>query len=219
VAEAAPLPVFAPEQLGDCIDCTICVQVCPVGIDIRNGLQYECIACGACIDACDGVMDKMNYPRGLIRYATQNGIDGEPTHVLRPRIVIYGLLLLALIGGWAYGIAHRSPLLAEAIRDRNVMYSMAADGSIENSYIIKLVNKDPQPHRYVIDVAAEDMPGVALRDGAKTVQASSGQVLTVPVMVLASPEVTGRHVVHFHVRGLDVDARRDIDSSFFGPSL
>ncbi len=94
--KAEPLPKFETEQLGDCIDCTICVQVCPTGIDIRNGLQYECIACGACIDACDEVMDKMGYPQGLIRYSTQNAIDAKPTRVLRPRIFIYGLLLLGL---------------------------------------------------------------------------------------------------------------------------
>ena len=92
--DAAPLPKFAPVELGDCIDCTLCVQVCPVGIDIRNGLQYECIACGACIDACDAVMDKVGYPRGLIRYSTQNAIDGKPTRVLRPRIIVYGVILL-----------------------------------------------------------------------------------------------------------------------------
>ena len=213
-----PLPVFKPEELGDCIDCTICVQVCPTGIDIRNGLQYECIACGACIDACNEVMDKMNYPRGLIRYATQNSIDGKPSRILRPRIVVYGLLLLALMTGWVYGVTHRSPLIAEAIRDRNAMYSIAEDGRVENSYTIKLVNKDTRPHRFVIDVSTQDLPGAVLRDGSKTVQAASGQVVAVPVTVSASSEITGRHDVHFRIRGVDVDAERTIDSSFFGPN-
>ncbi|MFX5464542.1 4Fe-4S dicluster domain-containing protein, partial [Acinetobacter baumannii] len=97
------------EELGDCIDCTICVQVCPTGIDIRNGLQYECIACGACIDACDEVMAKVGYPRGLIRYTTQNAIDGRPSRVLRPRILVYGTLLLTLLVAFAWGITHRDP--------------------------------------------------------------------------------------------------------------
>src|SRR5690606_4146398 len=83
-AKVEPLPKFAFEEMGDCIDCTMCVQVCPVGIDIRNGLQYECIACGACIDACDDVMGKMGYPKGLIRCSTQNAIDGGKSRVLRP---------------------------------------------------------------------------------------------------------------------------------------
>ena len=128
LGEVKPLPKFAPEELGDCIDCTICVQVCPTGIDIRNGLQYECIACGACIDACDEVMDKMGYPRGLIRYATQNAIDGKPSRVLRPRIFVYGLVLLALCGAWAWGVGNRSELIAEVLRDRNALYRQGADG-------------------------------------------------------------------------------------------
>jgi polyferredoxin len=214
---AEPLPRFLPEQLGDCIDCTICVQVCPTGIDIRNGLQYECIACGACIDACNGVMDELGYPQGLIRYATQNQIDGKATRVLRPRIVIYGCLLLVLVGGWMYGVTHRSPLIAEVLRDRNAMYSQDTDGRIENSYTLKLVNKDQQVHHFVIDVVAPDMPGTSLRNGPRTVQADSGEVLSVPITVSASPEVTGRHDVKFSVRGVDVDAAIDVKSSFFGP--
>src|SRR5688572_1923078 len=119
--EAQPLPKFPPEELGDCIDCTICVQVCPTGIDIRNGLQYECIACGACVDACDEVMDKMGFARGLIRYTTQNAIDGKRTRVLRPRIFVYGGLLLALLVVFAWGVGTRSDLIAEVLRDRNAL--------------------------------------------------------------------------------------------------
>jgi len=215
-----PLPKFAFEELGDCIDCTICVQVCPTGIDIRNGLQYECIACGACIDACDEVMDKVGYPRGLIRYSTQNTIDGAATKVLRPRILIYGALLLVLASAWGWGVTHRSPLLAEALRDRNAMYAQADDGSIENTYTIKLVNKDQQVHRYRIEAGSgTDLQNVALRGGVREVQAQSGQVLSVPVTVAASSETTGRHVVHFKVSGVDTPVTVTIDSSFFGPSL
>ena len=115
----------------------MCVQVCPTGIDIRNGLQYECIACGACIDACDQVMEKMGYPHGLIRYSTQNAIDGKPTRVLRPRVFVYGLLLAALCVGWAWGVGHRSPLIAEVLRDRNALYREAGDGRIENGYTLQ----------------------------------------------------------------------------------
>ncbi|WP_232823433.1 4Fe-4S dicluster domain-containing protein [Dyella sp. C9] len=217
-ASAEPLPKFSLEQLGDCVDCTICVQVCPTGIDIRNGLQYECIACGACIDACNGVMDKVGYPRGLIRYTTQNHIDGKPARVLRPRIVIYACLLLAFMGGWIYGVTHRQPVIAEVLRDRNAMYSQGQGGRIENSYTLKLVNKDQKAHRFVIDVVAPEMADVNLRDSARTIEAQSGEVLSVPVMVSASPETTGRHDLTFQVRGVDVDAAVDIHSSFFGPS-
>jgi len=215
---AEPLPKFSMDQLGDCIDCTICVQVCPTGIDIRNGLQYECIACGACIDACDEVMDKVGYPRGLIRYTTQNQIDGKPVRVLRPRVLVYACLLLALIGGWMYGVTHRSPVIAEVLRDRNAMYSQASDGGIENSYTLKLVNKDQQAHQFVVDVSSANIPGISLRDGSKTVRAESGEVLSVPVTVKASSGASGRHDVQFHVRGVDVDAGVTINSSFFGPN-
>ncbi|RDI98416.1 4Fe-4S binding protein [Dyella solisilvae] len=216
-ASAEPLPKFSLEQLGDCVDCTICVQVCPTGIDIRNGLQYECIACGACIDACDEVMGKLGYPHGLIRYTTQNHLDGKPTRVLRTRIFVYGGLLLVLMGGWLYGVTHRTPLLAEVLRDRNAMYSQAADGRIENSYTIKLVNKDQAPHRFVLDISSADLQDLSLRGGPKTVQAESGEVVSVPVTVSASSEVTGRHEVKFRVRGVDEDADTTINSSFFGP--
>ncbi|QNK00043.1 4Fe-4S dicluster domain-containing protein [Dyella telluris] len=214
---AEPLPKFTIEELGDCVDCTICVQVCPTGIDIRNGLQYECIACGACIDACDEVMGKVGYPRGLIRYSTQNQIDGKPGRVLRPRVFVYGALLLALMGGWFYGVTHRSSLMAEVLRDRNAMYSETVSGGIQNAYTLKLVNKAQQPHRFQIDVAPADVNGLGLIGGAKTIMAGSGEVLSVPITVATTSEVSGRHDVTFLVRDLDSDASVSVKSSFFGP--
>jgi polyferredoxin len=214
---ALPLPKFTVDELGDCVDCTICVQVCPTGIDIRNGLQYECIACGACIDACDEVMGKVGYPRGLIRYATQNQIDGKPVKVLRPRVLVYGTLLLALMGGWVYGVAHRSPLMAEVLRDRNAMYSETTDGGIQNTYTLKLVNKAQQPHRFQVEVTSVDVHGVSLYGGVKVVRADSGEVLSVPLTVVTASQVAGRHEVTFHVRDLDDSASVNVNSSFFGP--
>ncbi|AIF46874.1 4Fe-4S dicluster domain-containing protein [Dyella japonica] len=215
--EAEPLPKFTLEELGDCVDCTICVQVCPTGIDIRNGLQYECIACGACIDACNEVMGKVGYPQGLIRYSTQNQIDGKPARVLRPRVFVYGALLLALMGGWLYGVTHRSLLMAEVLRDRNAMYSEAAHGGIQNAYTLKLVNKAQETHRFQIDVISADVPGLELGGGAKTVSADSGEVLSVPVTVMTASEVSGRHDVSFRIRDLDGGASVTVKSSFFGP--
>ena len=215
--EAEPLPKFAADELGDCIACTLCVQVCPTGIDIRNGLQYECIACGACIDACNGVMDKLNYPRGLIRYATQNAIDGKPSKVLRPRIVIYGILLLALLIGWSWGVTHRSPLIAEVLRDRNALYREAGDGSIENGYTLKLVNKTREPQRYRIELQSAD--GIALRGGAQTVQAAAEEVLTLPLVASVPAGISGKHEVRFVVQYEDGTVRHDVDTSFFGPGL
>ena len=224
---AEPLPAFAPEQLGDCIDCTICVQVCPTGIDIRNGLQYECIACGACIDACDQVMDKLGYPRGLIRYATQNAIDGKPVRVLRPRIVLYGLLLLALLAGFAWGVTHRSPLIVEALRDRNALYRVNERGAVENVYTLKLINKTTAPRRYRIALDGPD--GIRLQGGARTVQAAAEEVLSLPLVVEAPSAVTGKREVHWRVTPLpDVGDTAsggagaagdavEVSAHFFGP--
>ncbi|TXH73357.1 MAG: cytochrome c oxidase accessory protein CcoG, partial [Lysobacteraceae bacterium] len=214
--KAEPLPKFAPDELGDCIDCTICVQVCPTGIDIRNGLQYECIACGACIDACDQVMDKMGYPKGLIRYSTQNAIDGKPSKVLRPRIFVYGTLLLALLVGWAWGVTHRSPLIAEALRDRNALYHTEADGSVRNSYALKLVNKTQQAQTYKIAIKADN--GITLQQGTQTVNADAEQVLDLPLSLVAPADIHGKHPVMFVVETADGSVRKEVPSSFFGPA-
>jgi polyferredoxin len=209
-------------RLGDCIDCTICVQVCPTGIDIRNGLQYECIACGACIDACDTVMDKMDYPRGLIRYTTQNAIDGKRSHILRPRVIFYALLLTAIFGGWAWGVGHRSELIVDVLRDRNALYRIAADGSIENAYTLKLINKTPQAQRYRVDVVDEhDHPidGLDIVGGARDVSAGPEEVLSLTVTLTANPEhAHGRRNVRFVITGIDrPDVHVQHDTRFFGP--
>jgi polyferredoxin len=212
---AAPLPAFQPEELGDCIDCTICVQVCPTGIDIRNGLQYECIACGACADACDEVMDKMGFARGLIRYATQNAIDGTPTKVLRPRVLVYGSILLALLLGFAWGVGHRSPLIADVLRDRNALYRVTSEG-IGNGYTLKLVNKREEPVRYTITLHS-NTPGITLRGGPQAVTVAAGAVQSVPVEATAASSIHGRHEVRFDIVASDGKSRASVDSSFFGP--
>jgi polyferredoxin len=213
---AEPLPKFAPEGLGDCIDCTICVQVCPVGIDIRNGLQYECIACGACVDACDDVMAKIGYPQGLIRYTTQNALDGKPTRVFRPRIFIYGGLLLALLAGFAYGVATRTPLIAEVLRDRNALYRETVEG-IENGYTLKLVNKTDHAQRYAVALRGESERSSGMVLHAPVVTVPPGEVASVPVTVTAPGNVQGRHEVHFEVISADGSVRKSVESSFFGP--
>src|SRR5690606_7558913 len=213
-AVAEPLPKFAPDELGDCIDCTMCVQVCPTGIDIRNGLQYECIACGACIDACDSVMDKMGFERGLIRYSTQNAIDNKPTRVMRPRVLVYGALLLVLGVAWVAGVNMRSPLIVEVLRDRNALYRVA-DGQVENDYTIKVVNKSDEPHTYRI--AIDGAPDIQLRGNLDAVRAGPQQVISVPVILGAPDSLKGRHPLTFRVETVDGEASETVDSSFFGP--
>lgn len=138
--------------LGDCTDCTLCVQVCPTGIDIRKGLQYECIACAACIDACNGVMDKMGYPRGLVRYDTQHALDSETTHIIRPRVIVYGLLLALLIGGFVAALAVRKPLALDVLHDRNTLYRNLDSGEVENVYLLKIMNKAERPRSFVVSL-------------------------------------------------------------------
>ncbi len=146
--------------MGDCINCTLCVQACPTGIDIRDGLQYECIACAACIDICDQIMDKMGYERGLIRYTTENAMAGKPMRILRPRIFVYATLLLVLFGGVLWSISDRVPLRAELIRDRNALYRELPDGRIENVYTLKLINMDTRQHAYRYQVKGHDQVSV-----------------------------------------------------------
>jgi cytochrome c oxidase accessory protein FixG len=152
--------------LGDCIDCTLCVQVCPTGIDIRNGVQSNCIGCTACIDACDSVMDKMNYPRGLIRYTSENGLAqgwdraALLKRIVRPRVLIYGAILLAVAGSLAASLATRSPLRVDVIRDRGVLARVVGHGAVENVYRLQIMNATETPQRYRIDV--EGLPGLAM---------------------------------------------------------
>ena len=148
--------VPSEQGLGDCISCTLCVQVCPTGIDIREGLQIECIACAACIDVCDQVMDKMGYDKGLISYTTEHRISGQETQVLRPRIFVYSFLLLALVAGVIYSVNDRILLRADLLRDRNALYRELPDNRIENVYTLKLINMDFKPHQYRIEVVDND---------------------------------------------------------------
>ena len=203
--------------LGDCIDCTLCVQVCPVGIDIRDGLQHQCIGCAACIDVCDEVMEKMGYPKGLIRYTTQNALEGRPTRILRPRVVIYGTLLVALSALLVWAVATRTPLAVDVIRDRNALYRETPEGLIENVYTLKILNKDMRPHTY--RVTAEGLPGlrVVLDDRP---QAAAGAVISVAARVQVPPEsLPGRRAtIRFVVEAADeARIRREEEARFLGP--
>jgi cytochrome c oxidase accessory protein FixG len=172
--------------LGDCIDCTLCVQVCPTGIDIRDGLQSNCIGCAACIDVCDSVMDKMDYPRGLIRYSTENGLlhgwDKATLlkRVLRARVFIYGALLLLVAATFVASIHLRSPFRVDVIRDRGVMARVVKDGAVENVYRLHIMNATEAVQRY--RVAVLGLPELAM---AQNVEVTLGPIeeRTVPVSV------------------------------------
>ncbi|HEY6133233.1 MAG TPA: cytochrome c oxidase accessory protein CcoG [Rubrivivax sp.] len=193
--------------LGSCIDCTLCVQVCPTGIDIRKGLQYECIGCAACIDVCDGVMDKMNYPRGLIRYATQNSMAGgwSPAQmwrrVLRPRVIVMTVILLAVCAALLAAIALRSPFRVDVVRDRGTLARLVEDGRIENGYSLQLMNASEQPQRYRVRVSG--LPAAQIV-GNVEVDIGPAQSRWLPVTVQITPEAAARtgpgaHAITFEI--------------------
>jgi cytochrome c oxidase accessory protein FixG len=169
--------------LGDCVDCTLCVQVCPTGIDIRKGLQLECIACAACIDACDGVMQRLNYAPGLIRYATQNSMDGIKTRITRPRTIIYSVLLLALVVGFGIAVAQRQLVAVDVMRDRNSLFRQLDDGRIENVYTVRLINKDTAAHTLRLSVSGLD--GAAIDTEHSEYRVGGGEIISVAVRVRA----------------------------------
>ncbi len=169
----------AAAGLGDCIDCTICVQVCPTGIDIREGLQYECIGCAACVDACDDVMDKMGYDRGLVKYTTENSLKGQQTHVVRPRMAVYALILIGITVGAFYSILARIPIGMDVTRDRNTLYRETNEGLIENVYVIKILNKDTKDHSYTL--TAQGIPDLILKKDATRITVKSGEIAELPV--------------------------------------
>ena len=204
--------------LGDCIDCQLCVQVCPTGIDIREGLQYECIACAACIDACDSIMDKMNYPRGLVRYTTEHALHHEGTHVLRPRMIVYALILLALIAGLTTSMATRTPVILDVIRDRNTLYREIPGDMIENTYTLKIINQNEQERMFELDVTGVD--GIALDGVGETITVEGGGVLSLPVRARAPREDSyGIMNIQFIVTAVDDEGVKVAeDSRFLGPT-
>ena len=176
-----------PQDKGDCIDCGLCVQACPTGIDIRNGLQYQCIACAACIDACDDVMDKMNYDRGLVRYTTLNEVKGKGLHILRPRVYFYTAILSGLIIAMFWSLIVRVPVGLDITRDRNILYREAANGDLENVFMLKIMNQDSRAHNFIISI--DGLPGATLDPDQDETYAASGEIVDTLVRVRASEDI------------------------------
>ena len=193
-------------EKGDCVDCSICVQVCPTGIDIRDGLQYECIGCGACIDACDQVMEKMAYPKGLIRYSTENALAKHwqmkdiVSHVVRPRVLIYSALLVSVSLAFVWGLASKPELRVDVTRDRISLAREIEGGLIENVYRLHVMNVSETTRRYSIDVSG--LAGIELvGERIIEVPATSAQSTTLRVRVPAQ-ENKGSKLIYFDVKSL-----------------
>lgn len=206
------------KSLGDCVDCGLCVQVCPTGIDIRDGLQYECITCAACIDACDEVMDSVGKPHGLIRYTTEHALEGKPGSIMRPRLLGYGFILLLLTGLFLGGLYARVPLEIDVLRDRNALFAETQDGLIENSYTLKIQNKSARPHTFSIRVEG---PADLRYQGPSEVRLLPAMTGSVPLTLLRDPAagaVSGTHSVEFVVTATDdASVTATAESRFIAP--
>ncbi|WP_305373657.1 cytochrome c oxidase accessory protein CcoG [Photobacterium leiognathi] len=174
----------AEQGLGDCIDCNLCVQVCPTGIDIREGMQYECINCGACVDACDQTMDKMGYEKGLISYTTEHQLAGQKTEVLRPKLIGYGSVLVAMIGLFFVLLNTIQPMGLDVIRDRTQLFKENDQGLIENTYTLKIINKFQQDTTFTL--TAEGIDDIQWY-GPQVITVDAGNIVSLPISLGVDP--------------------------------
>ena len=195
---------YKAQGLGDCIDCKLCVQVCPVGIDIRDGLQYECIGCGLCIDACNNVMDNMHYPRGLIRLTTENAVSkgwaGAQIwrRIARPRVLIYAAILLGLSAAMVFSMAVREPLKVDVIRDRASLARIAAGGKLENVYRLQVMNATEEAQIYTVTV--NGLEGIDLVEGREVaVDSAQTRGVAVRVQIPYGTADSGSHPIEFEI--------------------
>ena len=210
---------------GDCVDCSLCVQVCPTGIDIRDGQQYECIGCAACIDACDQVMDKVGSPRGLIRYDTLNGIEQRLDRgtllrrVLRPRVVLYAGILAAVTITLGVSLLTRVPLKVDVMRDRGALAREVENGLIENTYRLLVANGTERERTFVLDVSG--LPGIAIDTGTTLrVESSANRLVAVRVRAAPAAGTRGSSAIVFEVAAADdPTVRREVDASFYVPDV
>jgi cytochrome c oxidase accessory protein FixG len=208
--------------LGDCIDCTLCVQVCPTGIDIREGLQYECIGCGLCVDACNTVMDKMKYPRGLIRFSTQNGVKNHWTQsqmlkrVLRPRVLIYTAVLALLCVGMLASLVVRTPLKVDVVRDRAALSRIVAGGKLENIYRLQIMNATEGTQRYRI--SARGLEGLEVASESEIdIGPAESRWVAVRLQVPYGSAAPGSHTVFFDIQAQGDKAQVAEKSVFLVP--
>lgn len=207
--------------LGDCIDCQMCVQVCPTGIDIRDGLQYECINCALCVDACDSIMDKMGYDRGLVAYTTEHQLEGGVWTWKRPRLIGYGMAVITMLGLFSYNLFTRVPLELDVLRNRGQLFQEVDAGRIQNTYTIKILNMDLHDHTYKLRVVG--LPDAILRPDAN-IFVEGGEIGEISTNVIVDPDFlqSTNTKIEFHIETVLGDQQQAIlrassDSSYLGP--
>jgi cytochrome c oxidase accessory protein FixG len=209
-------------KLGACVDCSLCVQVCPTGIDIRNGLQYECIGCGACADVCDSVMDKMGYARGLVKYSTENAVNQHWTraqtlrHVLRPRVLIYTAILGAVVLAMVVSLALRKPFRVDVERDRGSLARIADGGKIENVYRLQIMNATESLQNVHISVSGIHAIEVA-SDPNVSIEATQSRWVAVRVQIPYEGAEPGSHKIKFEISARDPASEVSEQSVFIVP--
>lgn len=204
-------------SLGNCIDCSLCVQVCPTGIDIRNGLQMACIGCAACVDACDSVMDKVKFPRGLIRYDTENGIEGKKTTIIRPRLVASTVMLVVVVSVFFYLLLTRVPLQLNVAHDHRNLYRQTANNLIENSYVLSIDNMSQQPQ--TLTIAIQGLEG-ARYVGPDQLNLAAGESTEIPITITKpAQDATGFNTkISFIIQSQEDHRLKVVESSnFFSP--
>lgn len=209
-------------KLGACVDCSLCVQVCPTGIDIRKGLQYECIGCGACADVCDTVMDKMGYARGLVKYSTQNAVSQHWTpaqtlrHVLRPRVMVYTVILLAVVVAMLTSLWMRAPFKVDVERDRGSLARIVSGGRLENVYRLQIMNA--QESTQTFEISADGLPGlVVASDATAEVGPTQSRWIAVRLQLPYEGAAAGSHPIHFSVQSTPTTAVVTEKSVFIVP--
>jgi len=227
----------AGETAGDCVDCNACVAVCPAGIDIRDGQQLECITCALCIDACDGVMEKVGLPKGLISYSTLKTYDAHKAGglavigwraFLRPRTFVYSAIWLAVGLAMFYSLLHRERLEVNVLNDRNPIYVRLSDGSIRNGFTVKILNMEQRPRSFV--VSAEGLPGSSMTmtggDGAPlrefTIEVEADKLRAIKVYVAVPPLLLEGEQVPFEFKVVEQASQttaetRSIPAIFHAP--
>jgi cytochrome c oxidase accessory protein FixG len=204
------------------VDCDLCVQVCPTGIDIRKGLQYECIGCAGCIDVCNGVMDKMGYERGLIRFTTQNAMKQQWgareiwVHILRPRVLVYATILGSLCLALAFSLATRTPLKVDVVRDRAALSRIVEGGRLENVYRLQIMNATERKQEYRI--SATGLPGLEVAsDDEVDVGPAESRWVPVRLRIPYGSAEPGSHPIRFEIATEHGDARVSEKSAFLVP--